>query len=674
MKAIKIENESVTKGETRRLLMLGVFFTLLLLVVLFRAFTFQVWKREPWDEMAMSQYQRRVKLIAERGVIYDRNMNILAMDAPIISLAMDPSQAADVKAVSETLATILGGDVNAYRDAMMPKKRSSFVLIKKEISDEQRDRLFESKMPGLIFIKGRKRVHPYEELARQVLGVTNADHCGVGGVEQVMDGILRGGDGWAIFQKDGLNRNFSSLDYPVTPPNNGHHIVLNLDHAYQTIVEEELRKGVERHDAKSGMAVLMDPFTGEVLAMASVLGERFQDGKPSIEELLQNLAVQVDFEPGSVFKIVTAAAALEKKAFEPNSLIHCENGSYRLSNHTIHDHDKAYAWLTLSQVLENSSNIGMAKVGKKLGKEVLYKYVQNFGFGSRTGIAFPNEADGILRPIYRWTEFSTASVSFGQELSVTGLQLACMVSAVANGGELMRPRILRAILDESGAVVESRSRQVIRRVIAEETASTLTHILEGVVRDGGGKEAGVEGVRMAGKTGTGQKSSSNVRGYIPGAYVCSFAGFWPADAPMFAMVVSLNEPKKAHTAAVSAAPVFARIVERIVGIPTEPRPIDRKEDGAKKFLFSSVQEKVADEANENRRRDADGIDSPHHIPSLVGLSMREALHKLAARGVAVRVTGNGVVVAQEPKPGTKVGPEMICQLTCRVANESGSYR
>ena len=660
------------KAEKERLYILGLVFSFLIIIILFRLFTYQVWKSEPWKNLALSQYQRRVKLIARRGVIYDRDMNILAMDLPISSLAIDPKQVKDIRGTSSMLARVLGGEEKTYEELLKKKENKSFIKIKREITEAQKKSLMRLKIQGLIFIDARKRVHPCGTLALPVLGIVNREHRGVGGVEQAMDKVLRGEDGWAVLQKDGLNRKFSSVDYPIERPVNGKHIVLTIDHVYQTIVEEELKRGVIEHKAKGGSAVLMNPFTGEILAMASVLGDKVKNGKEYFEKLMQNQAVQVAFEPGSTFKIVTASAALQEGFFRPNSLVHCENGAYHLAGYTIHDHNRGYAWLTLSQILEYSSNIGMAKVGRKIGKKILYKYAQDFGFGNRTGIGLPGEVSGILRPVYQWSDFSTATISFGQGVSVTTLQMACMVSAIANGGELLKPRIFRAVLDERGRKLKTFPEEVIRRVISPNTADEMKTILEKVVEYGSGREAKVEGIQIAGKTGTAQKSIPGFKGYVPGAYVSSFVGFWPVDAPAFVLVVVLNEPKGAYWGARSAAPVFGRIVKRIVGLPTAPWIPEKieKTNPERKFVFSSFYKKENNVSQIKHVVSYHKI-SKHVIPKVVGLSVREALQKLSGRGIEVTIEGSGIVVEQRPKPGSKVEKGMVCQLICRERGKSG---
>lgn len=647
----------------RRLKFMRGFFIVLIGIVLYRSFFYQVLTRESWMALLKSQYQRRVKLYARRGVIYDRDMKLLAMDIPVNSIAMDPSLVNDISGVSARLTEILGREKEEFARLLEENRDRSFVRMTIEITEEQRLELQKAEIPGVILIRERKRVRPFGDLAFPVIGLSDRQHRGVGGIEQSMDDVLKGGDGWAIYQKDALNRNFLSLDYPVEPPRNGYHVIVTLDHAFQAIVEEELCSGVERHQARYGTAVLMDPFTGEILAMSSVTAEALDAHGANLVELLNNRAVQATFEPGSTFKIVTAAAALESGLYTPGSLIHCENGLFEIGNHAVHDHDRAFDWLTLSQVMEYSSNIGIAKVGRSLGRNRLFSIAQNFGFGNRTGIELPGESQGILRPVYRWSDISTTSISFGQEISVTTLQMACVISVIANGGDLVKPRILLSIMDESGNTIKDTSPVIIRKVISKQTAESLSEILMGVVENGSGKAAAVEGVRVAGKTGTAQKSVPGYDGYYPGAHVSSFAGFWPAEAPMYAMIVMLDEPQKNYGGAKSAAPIFGRIVERIMGIPSRSPRLDQGQPDGTRLVFSKLTS-TETEAKEQKEERKMHLDSPYHVPDVKGLSVREALQVLAQRRLKARIVGNGVIRQQTPPPGTRIEEGMICRLNC----------
>ncbi len=665
------------KTERNRLIWLGAFYSCLFLVILFRSFDFQVINRKPWSNLAPVQYEHRIKLIANRGVIYDRDMNLLAMDKPIISLAVDPKKINNYKETAHKLSKVLDQDSDFYFSKLNKNSKRSFLRIAKEISEEQRQSLFNLGIEGLIIIKDRKRIRPFGDLAIQTLGFTNKKHHGVWGVEQSFDQILSGNDGWAIYQKNGPGEDFFTCpEYPIKVPENGKDIILTLNHTFQTIVEEELSRAVVKHHAKYGSAVLMNPYTGEVLAMASIVGEKIQNQQVELGEWIQNRAIQVAHEPGSSFKIVTSSAAIQENDFTTKSLIFCENGKYKVLDHTIHDHNKKYAWLTLSQVLENSSNIGISKVGKKLGKEVLYKYIRNFGFGNRTGIRLPAETQGILRPVYDWSAFSTYAISFGQEISATALQLVSMMSVIANGGELIQPYIVKKIISNRGETEDTFTRKVIRRVVSEGTAAIIKEMLENVVKYGSGENAAVEGVRVAGKTGTAQKSMPGFKGYVPGLYTSSFVGLWPVEYPQFAMVIMLEEPKRNYWGGVAAAPVFSNIVYRISGLSVKPEfkndSKDKKQNN--KFVFTdlNIQDEMSSIQEKKTIRNTDEITqlnrvtSPFHMPDLKGLSIREALRILSEFGVKVNIKGSGVVVTQNPSPGRELKGITMCRLICNT--------
>ena len=654
-------NESIGKNAVHRLSIMGWIFFIIVMVLAFRAFTIQVWHRKPWVSQTDARYQQRIPLHAKRGLIYDRNFNVLSMDTDEMTLAVDPLLLREKENGFAVLADILGGNAKEYERICSGASR--FVKLAGQLSEDKKQALSDSKLPGLIFLNERKRLQPYEQLGAQVVGITDGSYDGVGGIEQACDAILRGEDGWTIYQKDGLNRVFVTIDYPVESPIHGKDVVLTIDHTYQSIVEEELNTACKKHRAKGGSVILMQPFTGEILAMASSSG-RIPDEVDNVFAFkMQNQAVQCDFEPGSSFKIVAVACALEEGILEPNTLIYCENGSYQLADQVVKDHDKKYDWLTLTEVMENSSNIGMVKIEKKIGNKAFYQYMRNFGFGNRTGIPLPGEVPGILRPVYNWDEFTAGTMAFGQGISVTTLQLACMTSVIANGGELVKPVILRMIMD-GDVPVQQFETQTIRRVISEKTANQMKTIMERVVTHGNGTAAMVDMVPVAGKTGTAQKSIPGHQGYLPGAYVSSFVGFWPVASPQYVLVVVLDEPEKLYWASTSAAPLFSKIVERISGVaqrswPEKPAvPSRAKKDY---FIFSRLDQNQSVE--KSPEAPAQTL-SPHLMPDMRGLSIREALCLLAERNVKAYVEGSGIVKTQDVPPGARVSEVTACHLTC----------
>ncbi|MBN1893178.1 transpeptidase family protein [bacterium] len=659
MKRLWNKEKQPERSEKRRLILLRTVMTVSIFILLIRFSYIQVWHRRPWLRLTDDLYKSRIQLTAKRGEIFDRKLNVLAADISTVALSADPTRIKDFAQTAAKLAAILGGKAEEYIHLFRHPVSPRYTRIRKSITEPQNRALQKARIEGLIFMEDMMRIHPFADLGFQVLGITDAEHTGVGGIEQVFETVLSGQDGWAYLQKDALNRRFTSADYPKEKPVDGEKLVLTLDYSLQVILEEELRAGMDRHQAKSASGVLMDPFTGEVLAMASVSQGAEKD--PMLA--MQNQAVQASFEPGSTFKIVTVAAALEERIVEPQTLIHCENGAYVLAGQTIHDHDKSYGLLTVAQIMEQSSNIGVVKIGKKLGKKKFYEYIRSFGFGNCTGIELPGETPGFCRPHYRWDDFTAAAISFGQGLSVSTLQMACMASVIANGGELVRPRIVDSILGSSGNQIRKFPKASIRRVISEQTARTMRTILEGVVERGIAKDAAIVSVPVAGKTGTAEKAVPGFKGYQPGAHVSSFVGFWPSVAPRYVLTVVLNEPRHNYYAAYSAVPVFRRVVERMCHLPEAgwilPRPEDRPQD--RSIVLSDLRQEPVPAADPGLRVKG----SPHVMPDLRGMSKREAMLELADRNIEVRVSGRGIVVSQSIPPGTRVKDRRTCHLICQ---------
>ncbi|MBN2105664.1 transpeptidase family protein [bacterium] len=660
-----MQNNKNNQGQncsTHRIVWLGGSFTLITVCILFRLFYIQVLKPDPWRSMAPAQYESRMRLQARRGMIYDRQKNLLAMDLPGYSLAADPTLVIDIEKTAQAIASVLNGSARKY-SRLLETNKTQYVRITPELSETQRHELESLKIPGLIITRKNKRTYPFDLLARSLIGLTDARHEGVSGVELSFNDILSGQDGWTILQRDGLNRNFTIVDYPVEPALNGRHVVLTLDYVLQTIIEEELQRGLNRYQARWGSAVLMHPVTGDVLAMVSLMGPQLQKENPDLQTTIRNRAIQDNYEPGSVFKIVTLAAALQEKIVTPQSLIYCENGNYQVDGNPIHDDNRSYQWLTVAQAMQVSSNIALSKIAKKLGKKVFYRYIQDFGFGNRTGIGLPGEASGLLRPPYQWDDFLTATTAFGQGLSVTTLQLACMTTAIANGGELLKPRIYQYVLDEEGRRIEACPREVIRRVVSEETAREVARILESSISEGTGIRAAVPGLRIAGKTGTAQKSVPDVKGYVPGAYESSFVGFWPVQSPEYVLAITLDEPRQASFSSQSAAPIFANIAECISGLTRNqdvPEPMYDSDHSVFTLSgFEALQAGTVTISFEKKQ-----AVSPYFVPDMAGLSLRQSMRQLALCGIQVQIQGHGIVKKQSLKPGIRVKENMVCELVC----------
>jgi cell division protein FtsI (penicillin-binding protein 3) len=444
----------------------------------------------------------------------------------------------------------------------------------------------------------------------------------------------------------------------------GHYrnIVLTIDKPIQHITETELGRGVEKWGAKGGMAIAMDPWSGKILAMASFPTFNPNQFIQYRSKSWRNRALSDIFEPGSLFKAFLAAAALEEQVVRPSDSFFCENGSYKVSDRTIHDISK-HGWLTFQQIIKFSSNIGASKVGEKMGKERLYRYISAFGFGEKTRAGLPGEGKGMVHHPRYWSPVALDTISFGQGISVTAIQLATALSAIANGGFLMKPYVVERITNEKGEMVQSFKPETVRKVISEETAKKMMVLLKATTEKGGTGEGAIPvGYEVAGKTGTAQKVDSLLGGYSEDRYVSGFMGFAPADAPKLVLLVIVDEPQGSSYGGVVAAPIFKTIMEKALPslnvIPKGTMVVKSELDSAPRKEASGTQPLI------------DGIKVGKGMgmavmPDLTGLSMRNALSRIEGKGLVIKVSGNGKVVDQAPRPGSVIEKGDICFLKFR---------
>jgi len=420
-----------------------------------------------------------------------------------------------------------------------------------------------------------ERCYPYGAMAAQTLGAVSEDGRGLEGLELLYDDILRGQSGWTIKQLDARGRSHPSLEYANKPAQAGGRVLLTIDADYQTIADQELARGADGCDAASATALVINPTTGEVLALACRPAFRPDDISHADPDAVINKAIVDQFEPGSTFKAITMAAALEEQVVEPGDLVDGGMGSYAIGGHTIGEAEgHKYGRITAGQALAYSSNVCLVKIGMKLGKDKLYQYARSFGFGCKTGIEFPGEAEGALTRPSSWSIIQNANICFGQGLSVTAVQMASAYGAIGNGGFLMRPRLVRAYQDPSGQLYQAGAPDTLRRVISPETAQQIVDMLKHSVDDslGTGKLTRIKGWSVAGKTGTAQKKVKGQRGYAQDRYVASFVGMLPAESPRILVLVIMNEPKGQFYGGQVAAPVCRNILKRIVSLPQGVAP------------------------------------------------------------------------------------------------------
>jgi cell division protein FtsI (penicillin-binding protein 3) len=531
-----------------------LFFIFLLLCVA-RLLSTQLFRSSYLSSLAKKQQNLFLELEPMRGTIYDTNRKALAINLPAESLYASPRE---LKEKDKQLIISQLGPVLSLNEAFLKERLSrnkSFIWLSRKINPEQAEAARKLNLRGLGFIKESKRRYPNSYLASQVLGFAGLDNKGLEGLELAFDKYLKGEAGWALFLRDARQRKLGIWEEMVLPKD-GYDLVLTIDEVVQYIAERELENAFRSHHAKGASIIVMDPHTGAILALANrPTYDSNEPGKAGKEEL-RNRSVCDLFEPGSVFKIVTLCAALEEKAVNEEDKFFCENGSYQVASHTLHDH-RPHGWLTFREVIGQSSNIGTTKVAQMLGPEVICRYVKLFGFGVKSGVDLPGEVSGITREAREWSKISIAAIPIGQEVAVTAMQLAGAISVIANGGQLMKPYIIQSIKDKQGEIIKKFSPQLIRKVISLETAERAKKILVDVVENGTGTLAKIPGITAAGKTGTAQKLEPN-KTYSHNKFVASFIGFAPADDPLVAIVVILDEPHP-YYGGVVAAPVFKNV-------------------------------------------------------------------------------------------------------------------
>jgi len=548
----------------------------------YRLIDIQVIDYSKYAYKAKNMHHIKIPLLAKRGQIYDHNGNVLAMSVPMPSVYANPQEIKGQASVvaGRRLAEILGMEYDVLYQRMTRDK--GFVWLKRKITLEQKERIEKLSMPGIHFLEESTRFYPKNKLAGHVLGFVNIDNEGMEGIELMFNEHLAGRPGQRLSEKDAAGREVIAWRSLETPAVNGNNIVVTLDEVIQYFVEEELNEAMEKYHPQSAIAVVMDPGTGEVLAMANRPNYDPNTFNTAKKDNMKNRAVTDCFEPGSVFKMFIAAAALEENLYNLHDTIFCENGAYRVPGGTLHDH-RPHGMLTFQQVVEKSSNIGMAKVGQKMGKEVVYQYIKDFGFGSRTGILLPGEIAGITHSPIGWSRMSVTRIPMGHEVAVTAIQLAAAVSVIANGGKLMQPLIVKKITDSQGRTVKTFHPRVIRDVINQDIAGELTIALEGVVGpQGTAGMAALSEFRVAGKTGTAQKINPDGT-YSHKDFIGSFIGFVPAQNPRLVIAVILDSPKPYYYGGVTAAPVFKNIARKTLAyLDVEPGKRDTDNMMAKK--------------------------------------------------------------------------------------------
>ena len=617
-------------------------------IVAVRLIHLQTVQFEELTRQARRQQERTIELSPPRAVIYDRNLQPLAISVEVESLFAVPREISNPDETARSLARVLNMERSDMRARLSGTRSRHFSWIKREITAREAKRIRELDLPGIYFQDENKRFYPKRELAAHVLGYVGVDDQGLAGIELVHEETIRGKPGQFLIERDARQRGFRRTGRAPEP---GQSVVLTLDETIQYIAERELASAMEESRALAGTVLVLDPFTGEVLAMANAPTfnpNRYSDVEQSV---LRNRAIADAYEPGSTFKIITVAAALEEGVTNPNEIIDCQMGSIVLAGRTIRDW-KAFGMLSVTEILRNSSNIGAIKLAMRVGDQQFYRYWRSFGFGSPTGVELPGEAAGLTKPPERWSRISIGAMAMGQEIGVTPLQLATAASVVANGGWWVQPRILRGQAPETptGNVDPATA----RRVLNPRTADQLQRILAEVVNLGTGKLARPAGYTAAGKTGTAQKIDPSTGRYSSSDHVASFVGFVPADSPMFTILAVLDSPRGRYHGGDAAAPIFRRVAEQVLAYRNVPVLFPGE---APVLQAAASQPQDLPPMSDYEEPDPTApisLTSSIRTPDILGKTVRAATEQALGERWMLHPIGSGIAVRQFPTPGTPV--------------------
>ena len=611
-----------------------------------------------FEKIKKRQFNRMVRLSSRRGDILDRDGRELAVSVTSYSLFADPKIIEDPKSVAKRLSRYFKEPFRDMYLKVIGKKRR-FVWVKRRLSVQDYEKIKSWNIRGLAFKEEYKRVYPSKTLGASVLGFVGDDQQGLAGLERRFENVLSGAGRKVKVRRDARGRVLIKDGLMFTSPPEGSDIYLTIDRELQFWVESQIQKSVKKHQAKSAWAVVLNPKNSEILAMASY--PSFDANKPLKFSLQRrrNRTIHDVYETGSVMKTFSVGGALNFGVVKPNTKINTEGGIFRIGNRHITEADKKHTFkeLTVSEILSYSSNVGTSKIALKMTDELLYQTLVDFGFGEKSGLDLPGEASGLLRRP-PWRDHLTANISFGHGVAVTALQVANAYAAIANGGELNQPYIVREIRDvEKGEMIQT-SKKSVRRVLSPRNANLLKMMLSSVVVHGSGVQARIQGFPVAGKTGTAQKVRPDGRGYLSGAYIANFAGFVPANDPEYVIYVAVDSPKeKDYYASSVAAPLFRGIAEfalrkdRSSPVFLSDTDLVKQEHMEQIFKPQKVIEQDLNQISETKNEMS-------RVPDLKGFTINEVLSNLQGRDLQVQFYGRGKVIKTHPKAGSKVSKKL----------------
>ena len=620
----------------KRLLQLFAVLAAWAVIVIARLVQIQLVRHGEYVIKAARQQERTLALQPVRGSIVDRNGHILAESIAAESIYADPQAIGDRGQTARALASVTALQMDAREIATKLTSASGFVWIARQLPLETTAAVKALRLPGVYFLDEHRRSYPRAMLAANVVGYTGVDGEGLAGIEHSFDAQVRGRAGRVTLLRDARRGMYLVGGEGPNRPIDGNDVVLTIDSVVQFIAERALGRAVEQYHAAGGVAIVMDPRDGRILAMASNPSfdpNRYRDFSPDER---RNRAVQDQYEPGSTFKVVTASAGLEEGVVTPSQVLDCGDGFIQIGNTQIHEHGhNRYGLITFEDVMVHSSNVGAIRVGLALGQDRFYRYIRRFGFGERSGVALPGEAQGRVRHTEQWSQLSNASMSIGQEIGATPLQVLSAIAAVANGGLRVQPRIVEKVVDAKGNAIYTPPQAAPVRVISEKTAAVLNEILKNVVARGTGVQAALAEHVVAGKTGTAQKAG---RGGYTDKVVASFGGYVPADRPQLSILVVVDEPKESEYGGTVAAPAFKEIAESTLRYLNVPPSVPARTIDVAAPMLATFSQKSAPAAGSE-------------VPELRGLDARAAVALATSAGFRVRASGSGVVRTQQPLPG-----------------------
>ncbi len=716
-------NEKSFLSVTRRINYFMIILLVFLGVIIIKLTSIQILDSEKYKIIAKKQSQTREIIVPVRGGIFDRNMNSFVTNVFRVSVIADPYKIKNADSVSTFLAAVFGKSKFEYLDRLESKNTSAFYLERKaEISDLKG--LDTLKIEGLDVFKESSRYYNYGSTGSQIIGYNDLDNKGVCGIELAMNKDLTGKEGYMISRKDGRGFKRPDLNFIQKEPESGANVILTIDKRVQQIAEEELAAGVKSFNATRGKALVVSVKTGEILGMCNYPSYDPNNIKREDTSGMKNAVISDIYEPGSTFKLITASAILEEKLNNPQDVVNTENGSYKVFGMDIIDSYPASS-LTFQQIIERSSNIGVAKLSQKLGAERFFKYARDYGFGIYTGIELNGENKGYLKRPLDFTNGSLEFMSIGYQVAVNALQLTMAYAAIANNGLLMKPYIVKKEVSPDGSVILENYPSPVRQVISTETSKKLNEMFLGVVERGTGTDAKIEGLKVAGKTGTTQRLIEGE--YSSNSHISSFVGYFPADNPEIIITIILDDPKNGYYGGKVAAPVFQKIASRIMGFNdiiniyrdesiienSDKKETDKSNTEKERVLPNLVNLKVKDAIDILNERNikyeldkelnskelqgkivsVDSQDPPPGskleegkklklfiknsstetagtviVPDVRKFSLRRSINKLVSEGFIVDVNGSGEVVDMFPKPGNKVNTKSKIILFCKEEN------